>query len=224
MNQNPTILAIFVGQPKTITDDAGTWTSSIFRDPVTGPVKVLPSGLEGDRVAQPYHGGKDAALCVHLMEHYRFWNREFGMNLRAGNVGENFTLESITEDQVCAGDIVQIGTALFQVSGPRVPCANLARRIGRKDWVRLTIRQNRTGFYMRVLETGSIQPGDPWLLIERLNHSGTIPAINQAMYLNYDPEFTKAMQLMEGLEDWWKEQALERLEKHNEHWTSEMRL
>jgi len=219
----PTVHAIFSGQPKTITDEAGTWTSSILRDPVTGPVNVHTMGLEGDRVAQPYHGGPGAAICVHLMDHYRFWNREFGMNLRAGFVGENFTLESITEDLVCAGDIVQIGTARFQVSGPRVPCANLARRIGRQDWVRLTIRQNRTGFYMRVLEPGILQPGEAWLLLERLNPVGTIPAINRAMYLKFDPEFARAMQTMEGLEDWWKKQALERLGKQQEHWTADMK-
>ena len=38
------IHSIFVGQPKTITDERGIWTSSIYRDPVTGPVQVQKSG------------------------------------------------------------------------------------------------------------------------------------------------------------------------------------
>ena len=87
------------------------------------------------------------------------------------------------------GDIVRIGTALAQVTGPRVPCANLARRIGRKDWVKLTIRENRTGFYMAVREPGIVQPGDPWHVEERFNPEGTIPAINRCLYLDFDPVF-----------------------------------
>ena len=106
------------------------------------------------------------------MDHYRFWNERYGMSLAAGGVGENFTLENIREDEICAGDILRVGGAVFQVSGPRTPCANQARRVGRTDWVKLVIRENRTGFYMRVLEAGDVQPGDAWVLIERPNPEG----------------------------------------------------
>src|ERR1700692_3775813 len=158
--------AVFTGQPRLITDERGTWTSSIFRDRASGPVHVSLQGLAGDKVAQPYHGGPGAAICVHLDDHFSFWNTRYNMNLQAGGVGENVTLGDISEDQVCVGDTVRLGTAVVQVSGPRVPCANLARRIGRSDWVKLTIRENRTGFYMRVLEPGAFQEGDSWIIEE----------------------------------------------------------
>ena len=216
----PYLHALFSGQPKTITDARGTWRSSIYRDQLQAPARVSLDGLEGDQVAQPYHGGPGAAICVHLMDHYRFWNQQYGMQLQPGFVGENFTLDGIREEEVCAGDIIQVGSALFQVSGARVPCANLARRIGRPDWVRLTIRENRTGFYMRVLESGQVQPGDAWLLQERFNPDGSIPALNRAFFLDFDPEFTQRILTMEGLEDWWKEQALERIEQRSAHWTA----
>jgi len=153
------IHSIFVGLPQPITDEYGTWMSSIIRNHVEGPIELTRRGLQGDRVHQPYHGGRDAAVCVHLCDHYDFWNRRFGLNLQPGSVGENFTLTNLTEDEVCAGDVLRAGTALVQVSGPRVPCANQARRIGRADWVRLTIQENRTGFYLRVLEPGIVQAG-----------------------------------------------------------------
>lgn len=57
MHVSPVLCALFVGQPKTITDTRGTWTSSIYRDPITGPVEARPGGLVGDKVTQPYHGG-----------------------------------------------------------------------------------------------------------------------------------------------------------------------
>jgi len=223
MNTLPLIDSIFTGQPKTIHDDRGDWTSSIFRERVSGPVQARPGGLDGDRPAQPYHGGPDADICVHLMDHYRFWNERYAMRLEAGNVGENFTLDGIREEEICAGDIVRVGTALVQVSGSRTPCTNLARRIGRADWVRLTIRENRTGFYARVLEPGLVQAGDSWLLQERFNPDGSIPAINRCLFLEFDPAFAGRMQSMRGLADWWKEQARERAEEMNTHWTARMK-
>lgn len=220
---HPLIHSIFVGGPKTLTDTRGTWRSSIYRDPVEGPVQVLSHGLAGDQPAQPYHGGPDSAICVHLLDHYRFWNEQYGMELQAGNVGENFTLDRIGEDQICAGDIVRVGTALVQVSGPRVPCANQARRIGRADWVKLTIRENRTGFYLRVLEAGIVQPGDAWQLEERLNPDGSIMAINRCAYLDFDPDYARRMEQMAGLGEWWKKQMRERLEAQDQHWTATLK-
>ena len=215
--------AVFTGQPRQIIDDRGTWTSSIYRERVEKPVAISLNGLDGDKVAQPYHGGPGAAICVHLFDHYSFWKRHLDLELAAGSVGENISLQNITEDQVCAGDLIRLGTALVQVSGPRVPCANLARRIGRADWVKLTIRENRTGFYLRVLEPGVVQAGDAWLLQQRLNETGSIPAINRCMYLDFDPTFANLMLRMSGLEEWWKEQARQKLENYSEHWTSGMK-
>ena len=215
--------AVFTGRPKLITDERGTWTSSIFRERTEGPVAISLTGLAGDKVAQPYHGGPGAAICAHLADHYAFWNQRFFLGLQAGDVGENITLQNITEDQVCVGDSIRLGTALVQVSGPRVPCANLARRIGRSDWVKRTILENRTGFYLRVLEPGVVQASDPWSLQERLSWTGSIPAINRCMYLDFDPSFAHTMLEMPGLEEWWKEQARQKLEARDLHWTSTMK-
>jgi MOSC domain-containing protein YiiM len=207
------IHSIFVGQPKTLTDERGEWRSSIYRDRVEGPVQVLAHGLAGDKVTQSYHGGPDSAICVHLLDHYRFWNEHYGLSLVAGNVGENFTLDEVREDQVCAGDVVRVGSALIQVSGPRVPCANQARRVGRADWVKLTLSENRTGFYVRVLEPGTVQPGDDWGVQERLNPDGSIAAINRCYNLDFDPALALHLSQMPGLGKWWKERLLTKLAK-----------
>lgn len=220
---NPTIDAIFTGHPRSITDDCGTWVSSIFRNRADGPVPVTASGFAGDRVAQPYHGGPGAAICVHLADHYAFWNAHYGMALEAGSVGENVTLGGTAEEGVCVGDRVRVGTATVQVSGPRVPCANLARRIGRPDWVKLTILENRTGFYLRVLNPGMVQAGDPWILEKRLNPAGSISAINRCMYLDFDPAFALTMLEMQGLETWWKDQARGKIDDRTGHWTLTLR-
>ena len=109
------------------------------------------------------------------------------------------------------------------MSGPRVPCANLARRIGRPDWVKLTVQENRTGFYLRVLEAGAVEQGDMWSLEGRINEAGSISAINRCMYLDFDPSYARTMLEMSGLGVWWQQQAREKLDNSRGHWTSTMK-
>jgi MOSC domain-containing protein YiiM len=215
------VRGLFVGQTKEIKDRRGTWASSIHREPVSGPIQVVMTGLAGDKVTQPMHGGPSQALCIHLTDHYIFWKTHYNLELRAGGVGENVTLEGITEDEVCAGDIVRLGTSLVQVSGPRVPCGNQARWIGRKDWVNLTLKENRTGFYLRVLEEGVLQVGDSWKLQERLNPEGSIPAINRCMYLEFDAHYAQRLTEMLGLAQWWKDRIRKKAEEVAQHQTLE---
>lgn len=209
--------AIFVGGPKELTDAHGIWSSSIDRRLTEGSVLVDWRGIAGDAVRQPYHGGPDAALCVHLADHYRFWSERYGLALFNGAAGENLTVGGVTEDEVCAGDVVRLGSVVAQVSGPRVPCANLARHIGRPDWVRLTVRENRTGFYLRVLEPGTVQAGDAWVLEDRWNAGASISAINRCMYLSFAPEMARLMVDMRGLGEWWQHQAREKLVSREAH-------
>ncbi|MCU1312867.1 MAG: domain containing protein [Acidobacteriaceae bacterium] len=211
----PFVEAVFVGRPKAITDGQGTWVSSILRDAVFARIEVGERGLVGDQVAQPYHGSPDAAICAHLLDHYLFWNAHLGMRLAPGMVGENITLADITEDQICAGDVISVGTAILQVSGPRIPCANLARRIGRPDWLKLTLNELRTGFYLRVLEPGFIERGERWLLRDRPATGASNPANNRCKLLAFDPENARSMLEMQGLGEWWKERAQEKLEAHS---------
>lgn len=214
--------AVFVGEPATLNDERGTWTSSIYRKPVSDFIKVTVTGLEGDRVTQPYHGGPDAALCVHLKDHYRFWSSALDLNLPSGSMGENFTLDGIMEDDVCVGDVVRVGTSLVEVSGPRVPCANLARRIGRTDWVKRTIQENRTGFYMRVLEPGRIHSGDDWNLQDHPNPDASIPAINRCMYLAFNEQTARRFLEVSSLAAGWKQIISEKLQDRCKHWTADM--
>lgn len=217
---SPVIQSIHQGRPKAICDARGEWVSSIARQRADGPVRVLYDGLEDDKVAQPYHGGPDGAVCVHLSDHYRFWNDRYGMALREGGLGENLVLDGISEDQINIGDTIQIGNTLVQVSGPRVPCANQARHVGRADWVRLTIRENRTGFYLRVIRKGTISTGDLWDLRERRNESGSIAAVNNCFYLDFVPALAEEFAELEGFAEWWKQQFREKLKARGEHWSN----
>ncbi|HUB28421.1 MAG TPA: MOSC domain-containing protein [Terracidiphilus sp.] len=193
--------------------------TSIARRRASGAVYLSSDGFAQDKVAQPYHGGPDAAACVHLAEHYAFWREKHATELPHGHLGENLVLEGIEEAEICAGDVVRIGAALVQVSCPRIPCDTQARRAGRTDWVKLTIRENRTGFYLRVRESGEVEAGDRWLLQERPHERASIPALNRCLYLEFDPALAAEFAQMDGLADWWKGQFLEKLARTQEHWS-----
>src|SRR5690554_5536641 len=136
-----TIHSIYTGQPQTFHDEHGTWQSSIYRTRVEGAIELGERGLAGDQVSDvKHHGSPSQAVCCHLLEHYQFWNDHYGMSLTPGNVGENWTLSGAGEDEICINDIYRVGTARVRVSGPRVPCFKQARRVGRADWVDLTLK------------------------------------------------------------------------------------
>lgn len=217
-----TIEAIFVGGPKALRDARGEWISSIARRRASGPLRLSTEGFDGDKVTQPYHGGPDAAVCVHLVDHYNFWRDHYGIRFDHGHLGENIVLGGVEETDVCAGDVISIGSARVQVSGPRVPCETQARRAGRADWVKLTIRENRTGFYLRVLEEGVVQQGDGWIVQERCHQRASIPAINRCLYLEFDPDLANEFAETPGLADWWRDQFRERLARTGRHWSEEI--
>jgi MOSC domain-containing protein YiiM len=205
------VVGVFTGGPKTLRDSHGEWRSSIARDPVRGPAVLETRGFVGDQATQPYHGRLETAVCLHSLTHYQFWNTHYGMSLAAGGVGENLTLDSADESQVCVGDIVQIGSAQLQISSPRTPCETQARRVGRADWVALTLRTLRTGMYARVLAPGSLQAGDELLLVERPNPELTLQDLTRCEYHEFQPEIAERLIAAEGLTEWWKERFAARL-------------
>ena len=199
------VLAIFIGEPKTLVDARGEWRSSIARDRVDQPVRLDIRGFVGDQATQLYHGSPDLAVCIHAQPHYDYWNTTLHLNLRPGAVGENITLDTWDDSTVCVGDVLHIGTARLQISAPRTPCENQARFIGRPDWVKRTIQALRTGMYARVLEPGTLQADDRVIIDARPNPGLTIRELNACFYQAYNAALAERFLAAEGLMDWWKQ-------------------
>jgi MOSC domain-containing protein YiiM len=204
------IAAVFVGGPKTLSDDRGEWRSSIARDRVSGVAELEVRGFVGDQVTQSYHGSLETAVCLHSLTHYCFWNSTLQMALQPGAVGENLTFDEADDSNVCVGDVFRIGSAHIQISAPRTPCENQARHIGRSDWVKRTIEELRTGMYARVLIPGTLQAGDQVVLEARPNPGLTVYALNHCYYRDCRPEIVERFGAAEGLMDWWKQRLRER--------------
>jgi len=156
------IVSINVGRPREIEWRGRTVSTSIFKEPVAGPVPVRRLNLEGDAQADlSVHGGVDKAVYAYPSEHYAGWRDELpGTGLPWGSFGENLTTEGLSESTLRIGDHLTAGSAEFLVTQPRLPCFKLGIRFGRPDMVKRFQRSGRTGFYLAVLREGSISPGD----------------------------------------------------------------
>jgi MOSC domain-containing protein YiiM len=105
--------------------------TGVFKEPVTGPRRVRKLNVDGDGQADlAGHGGEQRAVFVYQIESYRYWERELGRNdFVNGQFGENFTIEGPRDDEVCIGDRYRIGTAIFEVTQPRVTCYGVGIRM-----------------------------------------------------------------------------------------------
>lgn len=156
------LLSVNVSLPKEVTHGRGTVETGIFKLPVTGRLMLRKLNLDGDGQADLMnHGGPHRAVYVYPVENYGYWARELGRgDLGFGQFGENFTVEGLTEDEVCIGDTFRVGETLVQVSQPRPPCFKLGIKMGLPRFPKLFLASGRVGFYLRVLEEGEVGAGD----------------------------------------------------------------
>ena len=157
------ILSINVGTPKQVPANRTTVLTSIFKSPVEGRVAVRRHNIDGDRQSDlTVHGGPNKAVYCYPAEHYRYWKEQLpDMDLSSwGTFGENLTTEGIAEDAVSIGDRFQAGSAVLQVTQPRMPCFKLAIRFGRADMVKRFWQSGRSGIYFSVVEEGDVAAGD----------------------------------------------------------------
>lgn len=184
MIETATVESLQVGTPQQYEwTDGEVWESAIFKKPITGTVLLNRRGFDGDKQADTKnHGGADKAALVYAYSHYPDWATERGSPLPPAAFGENLTVTELTETSVCIGDIYRIGEATVQVSQPRQPCWKQERRL---EWTGLILRMidtGRTGWYLRVQETGSIGAGNILTLLERPYPEWTIAEANRIKY------------------------------------------
>ncbi|WP_324260920.1 MOSC domain-containing protein [Altererythrobacter sp. H2] len=164
---NPLVSAICIGQPRPF---RGEEQSAFAKQPVDGPVTFGPEGILGDAQAdRKHHGGPHMAVHLYPLAHHAFWETELGgheLLAEPGAFGSNLAVDTITETEVMLGDRFRLGTALLEVSQPRLPCWKIEHRFGCKGMVRTIIRTARCGWYFRVIEQGMAQAGDSLERIE----------------------------------------------------------
>ena len=209
------LVSLNVGLPRSLAHGAGQVRSGILKRPVGGTLRVGENGLEGDGQADlQHHGGADKAVCVYPVEHLPYWCERLGAEMEPGAFGENFSTGGLLEAEVRVGDVLRVGTALMQVSQPRIPCFKLAARHGEKElalWVKET---GLTGFYLRCLEPGEVRAGDKLLPVEKAEHGFTVAEANRLMHGDgRDLEGIERLRATPELSAEWKRMLKSRLQK-----------
>lgn len=212
----PKIISLRVGLPK----EYGTpgakdpmkrpWRTGFIKDAVAEPLFLGRTNLVGDGQADlRFHGGPEKAVCVYPALRYPYWRERLERELPYGSFGENFTVSNLDEENVCIGDIFEIGEAVVQVSQPRSPCWKLARRWHEKHLSLWFQQTGFTGWYFRVLEEGEVACGQAFRLQERPNPEWTIMRTNQIRYDNErDLKDTAALANLSALGESWSEKLL----------------
>jgi len=133
---------VSVGLPREVPWQGRTVRTAVWKRPVSRAADVRRLNIDGDGQGdRAGHGGSHRAVMVYQAESYAHWQQHFGLDdFEYGQFGENFTVEGLADDTVCIGDQFEIGTALFEVSQPRVTCYRVGLRLGsrscRRCWSR----------------------------------------------------------------------------------------
>jgi len=141
--------------------------------------------IDGDAQADlAGHGGEHRAVFVYQMDSYHYWERLLGRNdFTSGQFGENFTVEGLPDNEVCIGDRYRIGSAIFEVTQPRVTCYRVGIRMNEPRMAALLVAHHRPGFYFRVLQEGEVGAGDDIVKITDGPERTTVAEVDALLYL-----------------------------------------
>lgn len=154
-------------------------TTGIFKEPVNEKLFLGKTGVNKDEVADlKVHGDSDKACYLYSADWYPYWKEKFPeANWHWGIFGENLTIEGLNEGEVYIGDTYKIGSAMVQVSQPRLPCYKLGMRFGSAKIVKQFQESPYPGVYLRIIEEGHVKKGDKMELIESNKTSMSVRAV-----------------------------------------------
>jgi ferredoxin-NADP reductase/MOSC domain-containing protein YiiM len=130
------------------------------------------------------HGGENRAVMVYQVDSYRYWEAQLRRkDFSFGQFGENFTIDGLADDEVCIGDRYRIGSALFEVTQPRVTCYRVGIRMTEPAMAALLVSHHRPGFYFRVLQEGTVGADDEIVKVADGPERITVADIDALLYL-----------------------------------------
>ena len=175
MPEPPRVLAVSVGRPREFDYHGRAARSSIWKTPVSGRVAVRGVNLAGDDQAdRQAHGGPDKAVYAYAVEDARWWETREGRPFADAEFGENLTTEGTDVNDALVGERWAIGSAVFELSEPRVPCWRLGVRMNDPGFVRRFTDAMRPGAYMRIVTEGDVGAGDPIAVVSKPDHDLSI--------------------------------------------------
>jgi MOSC domain-containing protein YiiM len=181
------LLAVSVGQPAPL----GIWEgeeviSGIKKTPLSvASVAVGETNIAGDGQADlTVHGGPDKAVYIYAADHWPWWEAEAKFAAAPASFGENLTIEGADEHEIRIGDRFEWGSAVLEVSQPRAPCFKFTMLTARQDMAARMTVSARTGWYVRVLQTGDAPTSGT---LTRTHTDEAMPTVRDAFVAVYHP-------------------------------------
>ena len=209
-----TLLSVNVGMPKDVSWQDRTVYTGVWKRPVDGPRMARRLNIDGDGQGDlGGHGGEQRAVLVYQIESYEYWQKFFGVDdFELGQFGENFTIDGLSDAEVCIGDRYRIGEAEFEVTQPRVTCFRVGMRMGQPQLPALLVAHHRPGFYLRVITEGEVRAGDEIVRSRVGRHAISVSDIDALLYLpNRNLEQLRAAVDIPALSPGWQQSFRELL-------------
>jgi len=202
------IISLYVGEVENRW--VGKAPSAIGKKPTKVLLRLEENGFVEDNQADlKVHGGPEKAIHHYAAEHMDFWKKKFpdhAEKFMPGCFGENISTIGLSEENLCLGDILTMGSATVQICQGRQPCWKLNAHMDISQMAAAFQTTARTGWYYRVLHTGNVQSGNRIRLIERLNPDWTLARLIKA---RFDPKLNAAdaleLSLSEVISQNWSE-------------------
>ncbi|HEY2033797.1 MAG TPA: MOSC domain-containing protein [Rhizomicrobium sp.] len=208
------VLSVNVDRPRIIAMIDGAPVLSGIKKRLVTQDRLFVSNLNIDGDAQAdlsVHGGVDKAVYAYSASHWPWWETEHHLACAPGTFGENLTLESGDETEICIGDRFRWGDVEMEVAQPRAPCFKFTIHTQRDDAAQLMTLSGRCGFYLRVLSEGFAPVENATL--ERIHASGAVPVRDAFFAVLGKPEIERMKQVLAapGLAENWRSAVERRL-------------
>lgn len=204
------IVSVNVGTPREFELKGKRLTSSIWKRPVEGRVGVRGVNIAGDDQAdRSVHGGHDKAIYAYAVEDYMWWETRLGASLGPGTFGENLTVSSLDVNRALVGERWKVGTAVLEITQPRLPCFKLGMRMGEENFPHRFSQAARWGAYLAIIEEGKVGAGDVIEKLSRPDHDITVSSIANVYYGDHSraSDLLAAPSLPESWRTWAEKQA-----------------
>jgi MOSC domain-containing protein YiiM len=178
----PSVVSVNVGKIKPMDGVGKDGRTAIDKRAIEGRVAVSRLGIAGDEQSDKVnHGGVEQAVYAYASEDLDDWAITLERELRPGQFGESLSTRGLDVTGALIGETWRIGSALLQVSAPRIPCVVFQHWLGEEHWVRRFTAEAKPGAYLRVLEVGELATGDEIVVEQRPDHDVTIGLTFRAM-------------------------------------------
>ena len=184
------LISVNIGLPRDIAWREKTVHTGVWKASAPGPHMVRRLNIDGDGQGDlAGHGGEHRAVLVYQLDSYRYWQSQLQRDdFTHGQFGENFTVDGLSDQEVCIGDRYRVGGALFEVTQPRVTCYRVGIRMNEPRMAALLVAHGRPGFYLRVLEEGEVEAGQEIVQVAAGPERMSVAEIDALLYKPGHPE------------------------------------